>query len=98
MHQAINRTTVILAGWLLCHALASARESTDVVVMNNGDRLTGEIKGLDSGALYLSLNYVDGTISVAWSKVARIESKQLFIVTASDGCRLGLIFRHSFVV
>ena len=62
-----------------------ARDKTDVVIMKNGDRLTGEIKSLDSGVLYVNLDYILGTSSVQWSKVARIESKQLFIVKTQDG-------------
>jgi len=30
--------------------------------------------------LYVSFDYIDGTASVNWSKVARLESKQLFVV------------------
>lgn len=66
-------------------SFASARESTDVVVMQNGDRLTGEVKALDAGVLYVSLPYVIQTLSVDWTKVARLESKQLFIVKTEDG-------------
>ena len=62
-----------------------AREKTDVIVMNNGDRLTGEIKGLNEGVLYMSIEYILGTSSVQWSKVARLESKQLFLVKTEDG-------------
>src|SRR5689334_20608401 len=75
---------VLCIGLLLAELLFS-REKTDVIVMNNGDHLTGEIKSLNSGVLYLSLDYVDGTISVEWSKVAHLESKQLFIVKTEDG-------------
>jgi hypothetical protein len=53
--------------------------------MNNGDRLTCEIKGLDSGTLYVGLDYVAGTISVNWSKVNHIESTQSFIVKTEKG-------------
>jgi hypothetical protein len=62
-----------------------AREKSDVIVMNNGDRLTGEIKGLDSGVLYVSFDYILGTSSVDWSKVNHLESKQQFLVKAEDG-------------
>ena len=62
-----------------------ARESTDVIVMKNGDHLTCEIKGLSGGVLYVSLPYVIQTLSVDWSKVARLESKQLFLVKTEDG-------------
>src|ERR1700740_2367592 len=65
---------------LFCHLLfvlplfASARQNTDVIVMRNGDRLTGEVKALNAGVLYVSLPYV-----------IRLESKQLFIVKTEDG-------------
>ena len=62
-----------------------ARTKTDVVVMKNGDHLTGEIKGLSEGVLYLDMEYILGTSSVQWSKVARLESKQLFLVKTEDG-------------
>ncbi len=63
-----------------------ARSKTDVIIMKNGDRLTGEIKGLDSGVLYVSFDYALGTISIQWDKVAHLESQQLFLVKAEDGC------------
>jgi len=63
----------------------SARESTDVVVMKNGDRITGEIKGLNDGSLSISPDYVDGTVSLQWSKIARLESSQPFIVETQAG-------------
>jgi hypothetical protein len=62
-----------------------ARLSTDVIVMKNGDHLTGEIKGLNTGILYVSMKYILGTSSVQWSDVARVESTQLFIVKKDDG-------------
>jgi hypothetical protein len=62
-----------------------AREKSDVLVMNNGDRLTCEIKGLDAGVLYVGLDYIKGTSSVDWSKVHHLESKQLFMVKTEDG-------------
>jgi hypothetical protein len=62
-----------------------ARESTDVVVMNNGDKLTGAVKGIDAGVLYFSLPYVIQTISIDWSKVASLHSQQLFLVKMQDG-------------
>jgi hypothetical protein len=62
-----------------------AREQTDILVMKNGDRMTCQIKGLSAGVLYVSFDYIDGTASVDWSKVARLESNQTFIVKTQDG-------------
>jgi len=70
---------------LLCAASLLARDSTDVIVMKNGDHLTGEIKGMAQGVLYISMNYILGTSQVQWSKVDHIESKQLFLVKTDAG-------------
>ena len=78
------RAIVLSLTLLVCLPLL-AREKTDILVMKNGDRLTGEIKGLDQGVLYVSFDYILGTSSVQWSKVAHLESKQLFIVKTQDG-------------
>ena len=80
----LHRLTPLLV--LLCLSTQLfARDKTDVIVMRNGDRITCEVKGLDAGVLYISIDYVDGTTSVDWSKVARLESKQLFVVKTEDG-------------
>jgi hypothetical protein len=81
---------VITRAFFLCCVLAYAtplfaRKSIDVIVMKNGDRWTCELKQLQAGVLYVGVDYVDGTISVDWAKVARIESNQLFIIKTQDG-------------
>jgi hypothetical protein len=76
---------VIFLATLVVTSPLFARETTDVLVMKNGDRMTCQVKGLDAGVLYVSFDYIDGTTSVQWSKVARLESKQLFIVKTEDG-------------
>jgi len=81
----MNLRAMVLSFALLLSLPLFAREKTDVLVMKNGDRLTGEIKGLDQGVLYVSFDYILGTSSVQWSKVAHLESKQLFIVKTADG-------------
>jgi Protein of unknown function, DUF481 len=78
-------STVIASCALLFPTILFARDKTDVLIMNNGDHLSCEIKGLSAGVLYVSIDYVDGTTSVDWSKVRRVESKQLFMVHTEDG-------------
>src|ERR1051326_2724573 len=75
----------LLAFVLLIAMPLYARDKTDVMVMTNGDRLTCEVKGLDAGVLYVSFDYIDGTALVDWSKVAHLESKQLFFVKTVNG-------------
>jgi hypothetical protein len=81
----MNIRSIILCFSLLLAAPLVARESTDVIVMKNGDHITCEIKGFSQGVLSVSPPYVIQTISVNWSQVARLESKQLFIVKMQDG-------------
>jgi putative salt-induced outer membrane protein YdiY len=70
---------------MLCGTAAQARPSIDIIRFKNGDKWTCEIKKLDHGYLYVGLDYVDGTVSVDWSKIESIESSQLFVVTDADG-------------
>ena len=81
----MNIRIILLIGVLVFTTPLLARDKTDVLVMTNGDRMTCQIKGLDAGVLYVSFDYIDGTASVEWSKVARVESNELFIVKTEDG-------------
>jgi putative salt-induced outer membrane protein YdiY len=83
--KAMNTRFLFLTFALLFAMQLYARDKTDIMVMTNGDRLTCEVKGLDAGVLYVSFDYIDGTASVNWSKVARLESKQLFVVKTEGG-------------
>lgn len=74
-----------LCFFLLLTMPLAAREKTDVLVMKNGDHITCEIKGLDSGTLYIKIDYILSTLSLDWSKVDHVESKQLFIITTQGG-------------
>jgi putative salt-induced outer membrane protein YdiY len=53
--------------------------------VNNGDRITGKVKGLQDGVLKVDLDYVDGAISVDWRKVLKLNSNALYIVRLKDG-------------
>jgi hypothetical protein len=74
-----------LASWLLAtHALA---QKTDVIILDNGDHLTGEIKGMRLGKLDFSTDDA-GRPSIEWIKVARVTSKHAFEVELSSGKKL----------
>ena len=64
---------------------ASAAKS-DVLVLRNGDRITGEVKGLARGKLDYSTDDA-GRLSVEWEKVARLTSANSFDVEDSFGKR-----------
>ena len=52
---------------------AQARPKTDVVILKNGDRITGEIKGLDLGILTLKTDWM-GTVEIEWDNIERVKS------------------------
>ena len=79
------RKIVLLLTATLVVARLQAREKSDVIVMKNGDRITCEVKQLSSDTLYISVDYILNTLSVDWTKVDHIDSKQLFLVKTEDG-------------
>ena len=62
-------------------------QKTDVVVLPNGDRITGEIKGVSRGKLDYSTDDA-GRISIEWEKIVRVTSRQSYEVTLRSGQRL----------
>jgi hypothetical protein len=79
------RKTVLLLTLTLVASHLQAREKSDVIVMKNGDRITCEVKQLSSNTLYISVDYILNTLSVDWTKVDHIDSKQLFLVKTEGG-------------
>ena len=59
-------------------------QKTDVIVLFNGDKITGEIKGLEMGLLELSTNNMS-TIYIEWDKVTEIQTDKMFEVEITDG-------------
>jgi hypothetical protein len=79
---------LLLAGLSLLtaqSALGSSRSKTDVVYMKNGDKITCEIQSLSQAQLSVKPDYTNASIVLDWSKVARIESIQQFVVTDPNG-------------
>ena len=64
-----------------------AKRKDDVVVMKNGDRFTGEIKGLQHGELSFKSEYMSQSVRLDWNRVERLESQDQFIVALVDGRR-----------
>jgi hypothetical protein len=61
-------------------------QKTDVVILDNGDHITGEIKLLARGRLSYSTDDM-GTLSIEWEKIARITSRHYFQVELISGLR-----------
>lgn len=77
---------VLGAALLVLSATVQAAPKTDILVFRNGDRLTGEVKGLERGKLSFKTD-ATGTISIEWDKVASVQSDQYLEVELSDGRR-----------
>jgi len=77
----IAKGKTLISSVVLCFcffAPISAQTPRDVVVLKNGDRISGEIKRLERGLLYVTVPYVDGSIAVDWAQVVSIESARRF--------------------
>lgn len=57
---------------------------TDIVIFNNGDKLTGEIKSLKRGQLNLNTK-ATGMIGIEWDKVSKVVGSQKIQVESNDG-------------
>ena len=71
---------------LLC--LPAQAKRKDLVIMKNGDRLTGEVKKLEHGVLYVDLDYVSGSVGLDWLQVEQVQSTGGFQVILKNGERV----------
>jgi hypothetical protein len=70
-----------------CCVLASAQSiaaKTDIVYLNNGDRITGEVKGVNSGQLEIKTDDL-GVIFISWEAIRDLVSDKEHQVQLSDG-------------
>jgi hypothetical protein len=66
---------------------AAAHPKTDILVLYNGDRLTGEIQSLRGGLVSFGTDAM-GTVEVEWKEVASVESRYYYEIRLADGERL----------
>ncbi len=87
---SIGSSRHMLAAIALLLALTTApayAAKTDVVVLLNGDRITGEVKELSYGQLKFKTDDI-GTIYIEWTKIASLSTTQVLQVELADGRRL----------
>jgi hypothetical protein len=75
---------VVLALALLASPALAAK--TDVVVLRNGDRLTGEVQQLERGRLQLKTDDL-GTVEIEWDKITSVAAAAPFDVDDLRGNR-----------
>jgi len=69
---------------LLLFASPALAAKTDVITLKNGDKITGEVKGVSRGKLDYSTDDA-GRLSIEWEKVASVRSIHAFDVEMSWG-------------
>jgi putative salt-induced outer membrane protein YdiY len=75
-----------LLALFLCSPAHAKRK--DVVIMNNGDHFTGQVKRLQNGLLYIETDYVSGNIGLDWNQVQAIQSTATYRIVLNNGQRL----------
>lgn len=87
MGKGLNRESVYIVllfftGYF--HLIGISAQKTDVVIMNNGDRITGEVKKLEYGLLTFKTDDA-GTLTIKWDKIASLTGKDTFEVETEEG-------------
>lgn len=77
---------LLLLALCVCSGAAVAAPKTDIVVLVNGDRITGEIKSLEYNQLKLSTEHM-GTIYIEWDKITSLSTNQYLLLERTDGTR-----------
>lgn len=71
---------------LFCLVPVTQAAKTDVVVLQNGDSVTGEIKSLSFGDLRYSTDSM-GTVNIEWDEIVSLVSDQSLQVEVTSGTR-----------
>jgi putative salt-induced outer membrane protein YdiY len=82
-HFGSLAVTVILLGLF---PLTSNATKTDVVILVNGNAVTGEVKNLEFGSLRYSTDSM-GTVNIDWEDIVSVTSQQDLQIELSDGTR-----------
>jgi len=73
---------------LVCPCSTAQAKRKDMIIMNNGDHLTGKIKRLEHGLLYVETDYVSNNIGLDWNQVQSVESTATYKIVLNNGRRL----------
>ena len=74
--------------FVACLCFPAQAKRKDVVVMNNGDHFTGEVKRLQNGLLYIETDYVAGNVGLDWNQVHSVQSTATYRIVLNNGTRL----------
>ena len=89
MYEVLARTMaiqILMTLMLMTQSILAYAEKTDVVYLNNGDRVTGEIKSLFRGRLEFKTNHM-GTLLIDWEDIREIVSDAGQSIELTNGQR-----------
>jgi hypothetical protein len=78
------RSSVSFAILLFGSSVPAFGQKTDVVILTNGDRITGEIKSYDAGRLTVDTSH-SSWVNIKWSLIESISSSKQYDVQTTDG-------------
>jgi len=82
------RRILLFIPLLACFCSPAQAKRKDVVVMNNGDHITGQVKRLQNGLLFVETDYVSGNIGLDWNQVQSVQSTATYRIVLNNGQRL----------
>jgi hypothetical protein len=80
--------TLLLVVFLVCLSSPAQAGRKDIIIMNNGDHFTGQVKRLQSGLLYVETDYVSGNVPLDWNQVQSVQSSATYKIILNNGERL----------
>jgi putative salt-induced outer membrane protein YdiY len=87
LHEARLFQSCLLMLLMLGISPPALAQKTDLIYLENGDRVTGEIKELQQGQLRVKTDAF-GTIYVAWEDIDRVNSEKWIQIEMADGTRM----------
>jgi hypothetical protein len=84
--ELVRTIALVLIAASLAPASALARPKTDVVVLDNGNRVSCEMLKLRRGKLTVKTDAY-GTVDIKWSRITGLESEYYFLIELDSGVR-----------
>ena len=84
MHSLLSKFYCALL--LILFSAAAWADKTDIVLLKNGDRVTGEVKGMERGKLTLSTDHM-GTVFIDWVEIDEVFSSTGQAIELTNGQR-----------
>ena len=77
---------IILMAGVVLFPVPSLAQKTDTVYLQNGDRITGELKKFEDGLLFLKTDAMQ-TIEIEYDRIFTVYSSKLFEFRTTSGYR-----------